>query len=123
MTEPLPLVLLVDDDADMRDALMMALDDSGYQVQEATNGVEALEFLRGGGRPSLIVLDLMMPVMDGYTFCEERLRLPELHHVPVLVTSAGVQDARLEQLGVSAFLAKPFALKALLDAVERHRLR
>jgi CheY-like chemotaxis protein len=113
-------VLIVDDDYGIRDALGQILVDEGHQVASASNGREALDRLRQGDRPCVILLDLMMPVMNGWEFIDRQRHDEELAVVPVVVISA---DARVSEkataLGVSGFLEKPIDLDRLLDAVER----
>src|SRR5262245_11415139 len=81
-------VLVVEDDNDIRDALTLILRDQGYQVDSASNGQEALDQLRRGSPANLIVLDLMMPVMDGWQFRHEQQRDPTLAGIPVVIVSA-----------------------------------
>jgi CheY-like chemotaxis protein len=115
-----PLVLVVDDDRDIRDSLIEALEEHGYRAAGASNGVEALAVLRGAPEPpSLILLDLMMPVMDGQGFREHQLADPSLAGIPVLVMSAYSDvEAQARRLGLDA-MQKPFALRPLLDAVRQ----
>jgi CheY-like chemotaxis protein len=111
-------VLVVDDDDCIRGALQALLEDEGYRVLAAENGLEALAVC-GEGLPSLIVLDLMMPKMDGVTFMEA-LRRGHPSIPPVLVLSASQRaPQQVAQLGVEGYLAKPFDLDELLHAVER----
>ena len=77
-------ILVVDDDPDIRDSLREVLEDEGYGTSCVANGREALDFLRSGKRPCVILLDLMMPVMDGWQFLEEQKRDPALAAIPVL---------------------------------------
>lgn len=114
------LVLLVDDDHDVRESMADALQDAGFRVQEAPDGAAALVILREGSPlPDVIVLDLMMPVMDGWQFREAQSRDARLAQVPVIVVSAMTQSAR-PLPGVAAFLKKPVSLEQLLGAVTRH---
>ena len=113
-------VLVVDDDDGIRTAVADALDFEGYEVITATNGVEALDRVRTA-RPNVVVLDLMMPVMDGWAFIE-KCRTDELcDGTPVLVMSAYRHLATTAPcLGANACIAtKPFDLDVLLGAVER----
>ncbi len=112
-------VLVVDDDALIRDTLATALTDEGYAVRVAPDGRAALQTLQEW-LPDLIVLDLMMPVMDGHAFRVAQRDLDSASHIPVIVLSAthNVQ-ARAAALGASAVLPKPFDLAILLDEVER----
>jgi CheY-like chemotaxis protein len=114
------LVLLVEDDHDVRESMAEALEDAHYRVLQAPNGAAALEQLRRGEPlPNLILLDLMMPIMDGWQFREAQLNDKSYADIPVVVVSA---TARIEKPldGISAFLKKPVNLEQLLDAVERH---
>jgi len=114
-------VLVIDDDADIRGALVDALEDEGYRAMSAANGLEALEVLRIlPTPPSVILLDLMMPVMDGWQFCAEQQRDPLLSKIPVVVVSA-IRNVMEEasQVSASAYLRKPFLLKELLEMVDR----
>src|SRR5216683_349145 len=83
----MPQILVVEDDDAIRGLVSEVLRDDGYDVREASNGVEALDRVREQ-RPDLIVLDLMMPVMDGWTFVEECRPKPGCDDVPIVVTSA-----------------------------------
>src|SRR5437762_5340442 len=119
----MPQILVVEDDASIRGLLSEVLRDDGYEVSEASNGVEALEAV-GERRPDLIVLDLMMPVMDGWTFVEECRRTRRCSEVPIVVTSASHDlpktADRLRSYGVRTCLAKPFDVDGLLALVERY---
>jgi CheY-like chemotaxis protein len=114
-------VLVVDDDADIRETVSLILEDEGYDVASAGDGASALAELRDGPRPGLILLDLMMPVMDGWQFREAQLSDPSLAAIPVVVLSAdaGLRD-KADYFG-GAYLAKPVNIDALLDAVASYR--
>lgn len=113
-------VLVVDDDLDIRDALQDVFEFAGYEVVVAADGHEALQRLRNGARPHLILLDLMMPRMSGFEFREEQQREEALANIPVLVASA---DLRLAEaagaLGVAGWLRKPLDVPELLSTVQR----
>jgi CheY-like chemotaxis protein len=112
-------VLVVDDDALIRDTLATALGDEGYAVRVASNGRAALVTI-GKWRPDVIVLDLMMPVMDGPSFRAAQRAEAETAHIPVIVLSATHEvHGRAASLGAAAVFAKPFDLGALLDAIAR----
>jgi CheY-like chemotaxis protein len=114
------MVLIVDDDYDIRAAISEALALHGYRVGGAADGKEALDRLRAGLRPSLILLDLMMPGMNGWEFREAQARDAELAKIPVvLLTGDGGADAESAGEGADGFLRKPFALERLLETVER----
>ena len=113
---------MVDDDPDLSDALATALMDEGYGVAMARDGRHALEHLRNNhAPPDLILLDLMMPGMDGYTFRAEQRADPALAEIPVLVLTAGHVDHRVQSLGVQQVIKKPVELSSLLSAIEKHR--
>jgi CheY-like chemotaxis protein len=114
------LVLVVDDDRDIRDSLIETLEDHGYQASGASNGVEALAMLKTSPRPCLILLDLMMPVMDGRGFREEQLKNPAWADIPVVVISAYSNvEAQAEELAVG-FVRKPVSTRPLIDVVRRY---
>jgi CheY-like chemotaxis protein len=113
-------VLIVDDDADIREALLDVLSDHGYPASAVANGREALDYLRAGKRPCLILLDLMMPIMNGTQFRAEQLQDPQIKDVPVLVISAGNEvEQRVKALGTDC-MRKPVDLEKLLDVIARH---
>lgn len=112
-------VLIVEDDPDQRDAVTLALEGEGYTVVRASTGLEALELLLGGTRPCMILLDLMMPEMDGVQFRDEQLKSDELARIPVVVLSAFGQATRAKYLQVAEYLRKPVELDRLLSVVER----
>jgi CheY-like chemotaxis protein len=106
----------VDDDPDILDAICEILEAEGYRVQRARNGVEALDRV-GAERPNLVLLDLMMPVMDGLTFARmlrERRLEPA---IPIVVISADGNPQKAASVGATGFLAKPFDIEALLSHV------
>ena len=105
-------VLVVEDDHLIREAIAEALDQEGFVVVEAANGREALDKLHQG-RTSLVLLDLMMPVMDGWQFREAQLQDPEISDIPVVVLSA-VSD---EKVSAERHFSKPCDLDELLDTV------
>ncbi len=111
----MPMVLVVDDDHDIREAIAAALTLDGYRVSTARNGKFALEQAHAH-RPDLIVLDFMMPVMNGWQFMEAQRGDPELAAIPVVVETA-VPDSQVE--GAAVLLGKPFDLDTLLTAVSR----
>jgi CheY-like chemotaxis protein len=119
-SEVLGRVLVVDDDASFRSALREHLETEGYSVVEAANGLAALGRLRGGLRPSVIVFDLMMPVMDGWDFRDGQLSDPDLRDIPVvLVTAAGFSRSSLRtQFGAIVVVAKPFLPSEILAAIK-----
>jgi CheY-like chemotaxis protein len=114
-------VLVVEDDLDVRDALVQILEYEGYTVTAAANGREAMDHLRSNGRPRVILLDLMMPVMDGWQFRVEQARDPGLAEIPVIVISAGADiERKASSMGAAGYFRKPIEVDALLDAVGRY---
>jgi len=111
-------LLLVEDDEDIRESLTAALEERGYPVEVAENGLEALDKLRSGCRPAVILLDLMLPVMDGWAFRSELLQDPELAGIPVIVLSAAASYWGTPER-VSARFSKPFDLPALILEIDR----
>jgi CheY-like chemotaxis protein len=81
-------ILVVDDDADLRETLQVLLDDSGYGVTAVANGQAALDQLKAGERPNLILLDLMMPDMNGWQFLERAVAESVLDAIPVVIMTA-----------------------------------
>jgi CheY-like chemotaxis protein len=115
-------VLVVEDDDDIRETLVEFLEDHGYGAVGAPHGLDALEKLTHAAlRPCVIILDLMMPVMDGMAFREELLRIPELSGIPVVVVSAyrDVQE-RAATLCAQHHLRKPLDLQEFLKIVKEH---
>jgi len=110
-----PLILVVDDDADVRSAIAETLEDEGYRAAQAANGIAALDLARRGGTPALILLDLWMPVLDGWGFLERRAIDPALASVPVIVMSASPFERHVP--GVHRLLKKPIRFEVLVDAV------
>jgi CheY-like chemotaxis protein len=110
--------MVVEDDAETRELIAEVLRDDGYNVQTAANGAEALAALRTtASAPTLILLDLMMPVMSGWQFLDERAGDPRLARIPVLVLSADPTRQLASSRGVVAVVGKPFDLPRLLKLV------
>jgi CheY-like chemotaxis protein len=115
-------IFLVEDDFDVREALVETLRDRGYEVESASDGEQALQLLRAGARPGLILLDLMMPRMSGSEFRVAQLADPALSELPVILLSA---DGRMEEkavaLRVQGAIRKPIDLDELFSVIERVR--
>jgi CheY-like chemotaxis protein len=109
-------VLIVEDDLDTREMLGRFLELEGYRVETAENGKRALERLGSGMGACVILLDLMMPVMDGWQFRQEQIRDASLADIPVIVVSAAGRE-RLEKIHANAYLSKPVDLDELLGCV------
>jgi CheY-like chemotaxis protein len=114
-------ILLVEDDRASVEALREMLEEVGHRVVWARNGLEALEHLGSDTDFSVILLDLMMPKMNGFEFRQEQLRNPKLASIPVIVLSA---DGRAEELAkrlrTNRFLQKPFSPRELLGAIHEY---
>jgi CheY-like chemotaxis protein len=115
-------VLVVEDDHDLREIIAEVLRQAGVRVGEAVNGASALDLLkRSEELPGVILLDLMMPVMDGWQFRAEQQRDPRLAGIPVIVMSAVTDgEAKAAQLRPAAYLKKPMDLDEVIDVVRRH---
>lgn len=112
-------ILVVEDDQDLRDSLCQALELEGYAAVSAENGQVALRHLATGAMPCVILLDLMMPVMDGWTFRQEMLKDPAWAAIPVIVMTAAAA-ARAAAVSPEAILYKPLHMDRVVDAVQEH---
>ena len=110
-------VLVVDDDPDIREVVALILEDEGFRVETAVNGAEALEIVRSNP-PSGILLDMMMPVMDGPTFLRAWQSEAPSRRVPVVVMSANQKAVDALTLGAATFIQKPFDVDDLLRLVD-----
>ncbi|TAK34526.1 MAG: response regulator [Chloroflexota bacterium] len=112
-------ILVVDDDPDLLEMVGLVLESAGYAVLPAMNGIEALRRVQEG-HPALILLDMKMPLMDGWEFMA-RYRQLHNHQSPVIILTAA-QDARAwaEQVQADGYLAKPFDIADLLNIVDKH---
>ena len=115
-------VLIVEDDADLREMMAQLLSLEGFRATAVANGREALEYLHEADVPQVILLDLMMPVMDGWEFRRKQQADPALASVPVIVLSA-LDLARAGNLDATAFLKKPLDFDHLLALVREHCAR
>jgi CheY-like chemotaxis protein len=112
-------LLVVEDEPLLRELLTLVLTEEGYKVQAAENGTVALQLLEAW-RPRVILLDLMMPPLDGWAFRAVQLAHPELRDIPVIVISAAYDVKRQAALlGASACLPKPYDLETVLRAVDQ----
>lgn len=114
-------VLIVEDDPDIGSLLEIFLTEEGFDVKLATNGKVAIDgLLAGSFQPQLILLDLMMPVMDGAQFCLERSKHEKLSEIPVIIMSADANlKVRESELHAKAFLKKPLDIDTLVETVKR----
>ena len=117
------LVLVVEDDASIREVLSDVLQDRGFRVMPATNGADALEQLETA-RPDVVLLDLLMPVMHGWAFMEAYLEKTEGALIPIVVLSVNPALPRsYAKLGVRQVVSKPFDVDQLLHAVDEASTR
>jgi CheY-like chemotaxis protein len=112
-------ILVVDDDPDIRDSLREVLEDEGYEVACVGNGKEALDHLKSvNPQPCVILLDLMMPVMDGWQFRKEQKLHPEIADIPlVVITATGKRPVLID---AAELVMKPLDLTRLFQSVERY---
>ena len=114
-------ILLVEDDDTLGDILATVLQDQGYRVALASNGKEAIDYLRTGQRPRLILLNLVMPALNGWKLHQQIKMVPELAEIPVIVLS-GVDNLQRKAaaLGANEYLVKPYNINTLLDSVRHY---
>jgi len=112
-------ILVVDDDAAIRDVVADILQMSDYNVRTASNGAEALDQIQTD-LPSAVLLDLMMPIMDGWEFLRRCRVIPSFKSLPVVVMSAAHDTASVaKELGAQAYLTKPFDMDTVLEIIAR----
>jgi len=114
-----PAVLIVEDDPDVRNMMDQLLHLEGFAPVTAINGLEALRLLKSGLRVDAILLDLMMPVMDGWAFRRAHRRDPEIAAIPVIVLTAAA-NIRHDELAAAAVFTKPLPFEAVLRALRQH---
>jgi len=113
-------ILIVEDDHDVAQSVAEVLQSSGYGTGIAANGREALDYLQRNTQTDLILLDMMMPVMDGWQFREEQRKLPALDSIPVvIVTADGNARGKAEAIQAAGLVSKPVTIDGLLNEVER----
>ena len=113
-------ILLVEDDDFIRQEISEALEDEGYQVATAAHGKEALAILAEGARPSVVLLDLMMPVMNGWEFLKAFKKEDKFSGIPVVILSAFADRATIIGGDAISVLRKPINLNALLNVLDEH---
>jgi CheY-like chemotaxis protein len=114
-------ILVVDDNGNTRDSLILLLQSEEYDAEGVENGREALRVLRDGYDACLILLDLMMPVMDGWAFRVEQRQDPDLRDIPVVVLTAAMNPSQeAARLGAIAGLGKPLNIGRLLELVAQY---
>jgi CheY-like chemotaxis protein len=116
------LIMVVDDDRDVRDSIVEVLEDAEFRALPAMNGQEGLDLLRRTAtKPCLILLDVMMPILDGWGFRAAQVSDPDLQSVPVVVLTAHASAAQTaDQMRAAGFLRKPVALPTLLATVRQY---
>ena len=112
-------VLVIEDDAEIREILKLAIEMEGYAVTTAPNGQEGLNILKNGLRPCLILLDLMMPVMDGWTLSEKLGQDEQLNKLPIIVVSA-YSDRVKSVKHLNGFVKKPIDFDVLLNTISSY---
>ncbi len=118
MAQHISSILVVEDDIDIRSALVQILRLEGHSTAEASNGKEALEYIRNNPRPCMVLLDMMMPIMSGRQFLDVFKDEPESSKVPVVIISA-VAD-RVDTSGAKEFIKKPLDVPKLLEVVAKY---
>ena len=114
-------ILLVDDDAPSVEALRDILESEGHAVTTADNGLDAMKVLRGPGDYCVILLDIMMPVMNGYEFRVEQLKDPRLRSIPVIILTADAQGReRSAEFSAKHIFQKPLSPLDLLRAISEY---
>ena len=117
MTDQPPQVLIVEDDRDTREMLERFLQLEGFDVRTAANGRAALETLQAAGSPCVILLDLMMPVMNGWQFREAQVRNPKAAKIPVVVVSAAGARDQIPRIEADGWISKPVDFDRLLQTI------
>jgi len=111
-------ILVVDDDEDFREALFEVLSEAGYPVQQAENGEVALARMEEES-PGVVLLDLKMPVLDGWGVVERMRKDPKSSHIPILILSAYGFEWEAELLGAQGYVPKSVGMEEILDRVRR----
>lgn len=111
-------ILVVEDDDDIRNAIVDLLETEGYCTESAVNGKDALDKLQQIHRPCLVLLDMMMPIMNGRQFLDEVMKDSALAPIPVLIVSAVADKTNTE--GSVGFLKKPIDIDVVLDVVSQY---
>jgi CheY-like chemotaxis protein len=116
-----PVILVVDDDRDLRESLCEVLCEEGYRATGVADGQEALEFLRAAAElPRLVFLDLMMPRMNGWQFRDAQKRDPRLAAIPVAVITAMGSEATIRSIDADQVIRKPPGIEELLETCRRY---
>lgn len=113
------MILVVDDEPSLVEAISSVLEDEGYSVTTARDGLAALRAMHDGLRPCLAILDLMMPTMSGWELRAAMLADPNLADIPVAIVSAFARG-EMSILQPTAILQKPFELSEIVDLADRY---
>jgi CheY-like chemotaxis protein len=113
-----PPVLIVDDDPNLQRLMTKFLKLEGFASVPTSNGREALDYLRAGGDASVILLDLRMPVMDGWAFRKEQRSDPGLAGIPIIILT-GIEGEHMTELGAAAAFHKPVSFPEIVGVVRR----
>jgi len=113
----MPSVLIVEDDRDTREMLARFLELEGFDVREAANGKHALEALHANGGTCVILLDLMMPVMNGWQFRLAQVKDPDIAEIPVVVVTAAGSPEQVPAIEADAWISKPVDFDRLLETI------
>ncbi|MDD4201894.1 MAG: response regulator [Candidatus Omnitrophica bacterium] len=115
-------ILVVDDELDLRKLVAARLSKAGYDVIEASNGQEGLDLMKKEN-PDMVLLDLLMPVMDGYAVCRTAKKDETIKNIPIILFAAKLAsktiDKEVKELGAIDFIGKPFEAKELLEKIEK----
>lgn len=120
LTDNKKQILVIEDDRDIRESIVELLEYEQFDVISAVNGQEGLALLRSGAKPNLILLDLMMPVMDGFQFRKEQSNSPEFSNIPVIIMTAdGHVEAKKDLVGAVNFIRKPLSIDSALEVINQ----
>lgn len=114
-------ILVVEDSATQRQMIVDFLEVNDYKVAVATNGLEALEYIVESN-PDVVLLDVLMPGMNGYELCRRLKKDPKTQEIPVIICSAKITEADRYwgmKIGADAYIGKPFKQKELIETIER----
>lgn len=120
MSAPRARILLVEDEASLIELLDLVLSNCGYKISSVTDGSQVLDRVRQE-KPDLIILDIMLPKLNGFEVCQRIKTDPELKHIPILILSALVQKGEIElgiRMGADIYVTKPFQNSHLIEAIE-----